>query len=481
MNHRIVFRMLGHILRIEAVFLLMPLAVALYTGGGDAKAFLITLLLTAAVGQALSCIRPGSERFQARDGFAAVALSWIGMSAFGALPYVLSGAIPDYPGAFFETVSGFTTTGATVLGDIESLPMGTLFWRALTQWMGGMGVLVLTLALLPKTGEGSVYLMRAESPGPIKTKLLPKIRDTATVLYKIYIALTVGETVCLRLAGMSWYDALTHSFTTISTGGFSVKAVSIAAYPSLTIHWIIIIFMFLSGVNFSLLFFALRRNFTAVFHSEELRWYTLITLGATGLVFANLVVVGRQAFSFPVFTDALFQVVTVVTTTGYATQDFALWPILAQMVLFVLMISGSCAGSTAGGVKTVRMVLLMKNLRREVHRIIHPRVVQPIRLDGERVEESTLSGVSLFFYAYILLTMVGAVVVAWDNVGFVESISASLTCIGNVGPALGALGPNGNFGGLSALSKLVLSANMLLGRLEIMPLLVLLFPSMWRK
>ena len=473
--------MLGHILRIEAVFLLMPLAVALYTGGGDAKAFLITLLLTAAVGQALSCIRPGSERFQARDGFAAVALSWIGMSAFGALPYVLSGAIPDYPGAFFETVSGFTTTGATVLGDIESLPMGTLFWRALTQWMGGMGVLVLTLALLPKTGEGSVYLMRAESPGPIKTKLLPKIRDTATVLYKIYIALTVGETVCLRLAGMSWYDALTHSFTTISTGGFSVKAASIAAYPSLTIHWIIIIFMFLSGVNFSLLFFALRRNFTAVFHSEELRWYTLITLGATGLVFANLVVVGRQAFSFPVFTDALFQVVTVVTTTGYATQDFALWPILAQMVLFVLMISGSCAGSTAGGVKTVRMVLLMKNLRREVHRIIHPRVVQPIRLDGERVEESTLSGVSLFFYAYILLTMVGAVVVAWDNVGFVESISASLTCIGNVGPALGALGPNGNFGGLSALSKLVLSANMLLGRLEIMPLLVLLFPSMWRK
>ena len=473
--------MLGHILRIEAVFLLMPLAVALYTGGGDAKAFLITLLLTAAVGQALSCIRPGSERFQARDGFAAVALSWIGMSAFGALPYVLSGAIPDYPGAFFETVSGFTTTGATVLGDIESLPMGTLFWRALTQWMGGMGVLVLTLALLPKTGEGSVYLMRAESPGPIKTKLLPKIRDTATVLYKIYIALTVGETVCLRLAGMSWYDALTHSFTTISTGGFSVKAASIAAYPSLTIHWIIIIFMFLSGVNFSLLFFALRRNFTAVFHSEELRWYTLITLGATGLVFANLVVVGRQAFSFPVFTDALFQVVTVVTTTGYATQDFALWPILAQMVLFVLMISGSCAGSTAGGVKTVRMVLLMKNLRREVHRIIHPRVVQPIRLDGERVEESTLSGVSLFFYAYILLTMVGAVVVAWDNVGFVESISASLTCIGNVGPALGALGPNGNLGGLSALSKLVLSANMLLGRLEIMPLLVLLFPSMWRK
>ena len=481
MNHRIVFRMLGHILRIEAVFLLMPLAVALYTGGGDAKAFLITLLLTAAVGQALSCIRPGSERFQARDGFAAVALSWIGMSAFGALPYVLSGAIPDYPGAFFETVSGFTTTGATVLGDIESLPMGTLFWRALTQWMGGMGVLVLTLALLPKTGEGSVYLMRAESPGPIKTKLLPKIRDTATVLYKIYIALTVGETVCLRLAGMSWYDALTHSFTTISTGGFSVKAASIAAYPSLTIHWIIIIFMFLSGVNFSLLFYALGRNFKAVFHSEELRWYSIISAGATGIIFANLVVTAGKSFSFDTFTHAVFQVVTVATTTGYATTDFALWPTFCCVILFILMVFGACAGSTAGGVKTVRMVLLMKNLRREVHRIIHPRVVQPIRLDGERVEESTLSGVSLFFYAYILLTMVGAVVVAWDNVGFVESISASLTCIGNVGPALGALGPNGNLGGLSALSKLVLSANMLLGRLEIMPLLVLLFPSMWRK
>lgn len=481
MNHRIVFRMLGNILRIEAVFLILPLAIAWYTGGGDEKAFLITLLLTAAVGQALASIRIGNERFQARDGFAAVALSWIGMSAFGALPYVLSGAIPDYAGAFFETVSGFTTTGATVLGDIEGQPRGILFWRALTQWMGGMGVLVLTLALLPKSGEGSVYLMRAESPGPIKTKLLPKIRDTAKTLYKIYIGLTVGETLCLRLAGMSWYDALTHSFTTISTGGFSVKAASIAAYPSLTIHWIIIIFMFLSGVNFSLLFLALRRDFSAVLRSEELRWYTIITLGATGLIFANLVAVGGQAFSFGTFTDALFQVVTVATTTGYATQDFALWPILAQMVLFALMISGACAGSTAGGVKTVRMVLLMKNLRREVHRIIHPRVVQPIRLDGERVEENTLSGVSLFFYAYILLTIAGALVVAWDNVGFVESISASLTCIGNVGPALGAMGPNGNFGGLSALSKYVLSANMLLGRLEIMPLLVLLFPSMWRK
>ena len=480
MNRRLVFHLLGNILRIEAAFMLLPFIIAIVTGE-DEKGIGLALLLTAVAGQLLVLIPHNSARMQARDGFAAVALSWLVMSAFGALPYVFTGTIPSYVSAFFETVSGFTTTGATVMGDIESHSAAILFWRALTQWMGGMGVLVLTLALLPKSGEGSVYLMRAESPGPIKTKLLPRIQDTAKILYKIYIGLTVAETVCLRIAGMSWYEALTHSFTTISTGGFSVKAASIAAYPSMAVRWIIIVFMFLSGVNFSLLFYALGRNFKAVLHSEELRWYSIISLGATGIIFANLVVTAGEAFSFDTFTHAVFQVVTVATTTGYATTDFALWPTMSQMVLFLLMISGACAGSTAGGVKTVRVVLLMKNLRREVCRILHPRIVQPIKMDGDRVEEATLSGVSLFFFAYILLFAFGAIVVAWDNVGFAEACSASMTCIGNVGPGLGTLGPNGNFGGLSALSQVVLSANMLLGRLEILPLLLLLFPSMWKR
>ena len=482
MNHKTVLRTLGRILRIEAAFLLLPLAVCLgYGEREEALGFAAVLALTAAAGQVLVMTCRGSERMQARDGFAAVALSWIMMSAFGALPYVVTGALPSYVGAFFETVSGFTTTGATVMTDVEAQSMGVLFWRSLTQWMGGMGVLVLTLALFPKSGEGSVFLMRAESPGPIKTKLVPKIQDTAKILYKIYIGLTIAQIVCLMLAGMNWFDAVTHTFTTISTGGFSVKALSVAAYPSLVIRWIFIIFMFLSGVNFSVLFFVVQRNFRAFFKSEELRWYTIITLAAAGLIFANLVAVGGALLDFDTFTHAMFQVVTIATTTGYATTDFALWPTMSQLILFVLMITGACAGSTAGGVKTIRVVLLTKSLRREVRRILHPRVVQPIKIDGERVEEATLAGTTVFFYAYILFFVVGALVVSWDNVSFVEACSASMTCIGNVGPGLGQLGPMGSFSILSPLSKVVLSANMLLGRLEILPLLLLLFPSMWKK
>lgn len=482
MHHKTVFRTLGHILRIEAAFLLLPLAVCLGYGElEEAKGFALVLAVTAAAGQGLILLCRGSERMQARDGFAAVALCWIVMSAFGALPYVVTGGIPSYVDAFFETVSGFTTTGATILTDVEAQAKGVLFWRALTQWMGGTGVLVLSLAILPKSGEGSVYLMRAESPGPIKTKLLPKIQDTAKILYKIYLLLTVGEILCLMLAGMDWYDAVTHTFTTVSTGGFSVKALSVAAYPSLAIRWIIIIFMFLSGVNFSVLFFALQRNFRAVFRSEELRWYTILSAAASGLIFVNLVAVGGELLNFDTFTHAVFQVVTVATTTGYATTDFALWPTMSQLILFLLMITGACAGSTAGGVKSIRLVILTKNLRREVRRILHPRLVQPIKIDGERVEESTIAGATLFFYAYILFFAVGALVVSWDNVSFVEACSASMTCIGNVGPGLGQLGPMGSFAILSPLSKVVLSANMLLGRLEILPLLLLLFPSMWKK
>ena len=481
MNHRLVFRLLGRILRVEAVCLLAPLIVCLTEEGRDAEAFAITILIALAAGQLLASIPGGGQSMHARDGFAAVALGWLTMSAVGALPYVLAGSVPGYVDAFFETVSGFTTTGSTILPEVEALSRGMLFWRAQTQWMGGVGVLVLTLALFPRGGEGSVYLMRAESPGPIKTKLLPKLRDSAKVLYLIYLGLTVGETVSLRLAGMSWYDALTHTFTTVSTGGFSVKNLSVGAYNSLVIDWIIIIFMFLSGVNFSILFLAVRREFKAVLRSEELRFYTLMCVGASALIVWNLASSGTAPADFETVTHAAFQVVTVVTTTGYATTDFALWPTFSCSILFLLMIAGSCAGSTAGGVKAIRMVLLFKNLRREVRHILHPRVVQPIRLDGETVDEDTLSGVSLFFFAYITLMLLGGLVVSWDGVGFLEAFSASLTCVGNVGPALGALGPMSNFSILSPLSKIVLSANMLLGRLEILPLLLLLFPSMWRR
>lgn len=481
MNYPLVFHLLGMILRVEAVLMLPAMAMGFAWKDGDGPAFLAAALLTLAVGQALCFLPRRGARLQRRDGFACVALCWIVLSLFGALPYVFSGVVPNYVDAVFETVSGFTTTGSTVLAEIEGQPRGVLFWRAQTQWMGGVGVLVLALALVPKLGEGAVYLMRAESPGPIKSKLTPRLGDTAKILYSIYIGLTVLESVCLRLAGMSWYDAVTHAFTTISTGGFSVKNASVAAYGSLAVEWIIIVFMFLSGINFSLLYYALCRHFEAVLQSEELRSYTLMSLAASGLIVLNLCIQAGWPLDIKTVTDSVFQVVTLMTTTGYMTCDYALWPTFSQVVLFLVMFAGACAGSTAGGVKQIRVVLLAKNLRREVQRILHPRLVTTIRSDGDRVDEATLSGITLFFFAYILILLIGTLVVAWDDVGISEALTASLTCISNVGPAFGTLGPTCNFSALSSVSKIFLSLNMLLGRLEIMPLLLLLFPSLWKK
>ena len=481
MNYRLVLSILGIVLMGEAASMLPSTAIALFTADGDLKGFLLSAVITFVTGFLLRLLHPKAAKMQARDGFATVALSWIFLSLFGALPYFFSGVLPNFIDALFETVSGFTTTGATVFTFMEGQPRGILFWRAQTQWMGGMGVLVLTLALLPKLGEGSVYLMRAESPGPIKSKLTPRLADTAKILYSIYIGLTVLETIALRLAGMSLYESVIHAFTSISTGGFSTRNASIASFESLAIEWIIIIFMFLSGINFSLLFFALRRNFKAVFESEELRSYTLMVLIASGLIVADLLVHLSEMPGVQTVTDAIFQVVTLMTTTGYMTRDYVLWPTFSQMILVVVMFVGACAGSTAGGIKQIRIVLLVKNLRREVQRILRPRQITTIRSDGERVDEPTLSGITLFFFAYILLLMIGALVVSWDNVGFDAAFGASLTCISNVGPAFGIFGPTANFAILSAVSKLFMSALMLLGRLEIMPLLLLLFPTLWKK
>ena len=402
MNYKLVFHILGMILRVEAVLMAPSMAIGFATGDGDGPVFLLSAAITFAVGQLLCFLPVRCAKMQARDGFAAVALGWVVLSLFGALPYVFSGVLPNYVDAVFETVSGFTTTGATVFTAIEGTARGVLFWRAQTQWMGGVGVLILTLA-------------------------------------------------------------------------------SIAAYDSLLIEWIIIVFMFLSGINFALLFYALRRNFKAVFESEELRSYTWMTVIASALIVANVVLRAGWMLNWDTVTDAVFQVVTLMTTTGYMTYDYVLWPTFSQVVLILVMFAGACAGSTAGGVKQIRVVLLMKNLRREVQRILHPRQVTTIQCDGERVDEPILSGITLFFFAYILLLLIGTLVVAWDDIGFTAAFTASLTCISNVGPAFGILGPTSNFAALSAVGKVFLSLNMLLGRLEIMPLLLLLFPSLWRK
>ena len=481
MNYRLVLSILGIVLMGEAASMLPAALIGLITRDGDFTAFALAMAITLGCGALLAMLRPKAAKMQARDGFATVALSWIFLAVFGALPYFLSGILPNYFDAVFETVSGFTTTGATVFTFMEGQPRGILFWRAQTQWMGGMGVLVLTLALLPKLGEGSVYLMRAESPGPIKSKLTPRLADTAKILYSIYIGLTALEIIALRLAGVNWYESIIHAFSSISTGGFSTRNASIASFDSLLIEWIIIIFTFIAGINFGLLYFAILRNFKAVFQSEELKCYVLVTLIGSGLIVTDLVVHAGEVLSTQTVTDAVFQIVTLMTTTGYMTRDYVLWPTLSQVVLILVMFMGACAGSTAGGLKQIRVILLVKNLRREVQRILRPRQITTIRSDGDRVDEPTLSGISLFFFAYILLLLIGTLVVAWDNVGFDAAFGASLTCISNVGPAFGVLGPTANFAILSNFSKLFLSALMLLGRLEILPLLLLLFPTLWKK
>ena len=478
MNTRMIGFLLGRILMVEAGLLALPLLTALLYGE-SLMPWLDTMLVLAAIGGALSLRKPERTALYAKDGFAAVALVWLLMSAFGALPYALSGCC-GYVDALFETVSGFTTTGASIFGAPASLPRGIQLWRALTQWLGGMGVLVLLLALMPKLGEGSVNLMKAESPGPISSKLLPRTNDTAKMLYSIYILLTAAETLALRAARMPWFDAVTTALTTISTGGFSVRNESIAYYQSSAVNWIIVVFMFVSSVNFTLLFLAGTRRWREVLRSDELRVYSGIVFGSSALIALDLVLkTGRSVGS--AIEHAAFQVTTLISTTGYCTEDFDLWPQFCRCILVLVMLFGGCAGSTAGGVKVSRIVLLFKGLKRDLRRILHTREVRPITLDGQRVEEDTISSVSLFFFAYMIILFFSALIVSLDELDFTSAFTASLTCISNVGPGLGLVGPTCNFGFLSPLSKLVLSFTMLLGRLDIMPLLVLFLPSVWRK
>ena len=478
MNRPVIARVNGLILGIEAVCMVPSLMIAIATRGADLRAFALSIALCALGSFLLYRVKLTSKRFQTRDGFVAVALCWILMGLTGALPYAFYGY--SYVDAVFETVSGFTTTGATIVSAPSALPRGLQFWRALTQWMGGMGVLVMVLALMPSLGEGSVNLMKAESPGPISSKLRPKTSETAKSLYIIYIVLTLSETVLLRVAGMPLFDSLTTSFTTISTGGFSVRDASIAHYHSELIVWIIIVFMFVSGINFSVLFQVQRREWKDALKSEELRWYSVITVGAVALIAVDLVLKAGHGV-YESISQSAFQVVTLMTTTGYMTADFDLWPYFSKLMLILVMFVGGCAGSTAGGVKVSRLVILFKGLKRELRRILHTREVRPLTLEGERVAEGTVSSVSVFFFAYIVILLLCTAIVSLDEVDFTTAFSAALTTISNVGPGFMLVGPTCNFGFLSALSKIALTVTMLLGRLEIMPLLVLLFPSVWKK
>ena len=415
-----------------------------------------------------------------RDGFLVVVLSWLLVSAFGALPFVITGAIPSYTDAFFETTSGFTTTGATILPDIESLPYSVLFWRSLTQWLGGMGIVVLTVAVLPRLGIGGLKLMRSEAPGPTLDKLTPRVTETAKILWGIYLGLTVLQVAMLLLAGLGWFDALTHTFCTIATAGFSPRNRSVGAYDSAFVDLVVMAFMLLAAVNFSLYFQALRGHVRHLISNLELRVYiamfavavVLVTLSVTGSVYGSL----GEGLRF-----ASFQVASILTTTGFTTADFDAWPPLAKGVLMTLMLVGGCAGSTAGGVKVIRLVSLFKQGLNELKYLVHPQGIFTLKIGDRPVKKDILYPVAVFFFLYVSLVMVTALIVAGSGQDLVTAISTGLATVGNYGPGFGAIGPSHHYGHYPDLVKWWLSLMMLTGRLEVYSVLVLLTPAFWRQ
>ena len=477
MNIKLVLKLVGRVLLMEAAALALPLLVAVLYRESPLP-FLLSIALVAAIGFALSAL-PARQQFFAREGFVAVGLIWIFTGLVGSLPFLFSGWFATPMDAIFESCSGFTTTGATILTEIESLPKGILFWRAFTHWLGGMGVLVLATAIVPKLGIRSHYLTQAETPGPVFSKLVPKQSQTSKILYTMYFALTALEVLCLKIAGMPLYDSLIHSFSTAGTGGFSNRNASVGAYGSAAIDIIITIFMLLFSINFAVYFLILTKKWREALASDELRFFLAVVAGATAvLTISNL---GVYSGVWESLRYTVFQVASIISTTGFGTADFALWPQFSQMIIVLLMFCGACAGSTGGGMKCSRVLLLLRAVRREVHRITHPRCVEVVKLDGKLVSEATLHSLLVFLGAYVMTIFSAALLISLDGQSFAVSFSAALTCVSNVGPGLEAIGPSGNFAAFSSLSKGVMSLCMIVGRLEIFPILVLLSPSSWRR
>ena len=476
MNFRLVFRVVGRTLLVEAVALLLPLLVCLLYGE-DPAPFLYTLPLMAAVGGALSLCKSDDHLFP-REGFFTVALTWLLVAAFGALPFYFSGYFPAYIDCFFEAVSGFTTTGASILTAVEPLPKGILFWRSFMHWLGGMGVLVLAIALLPDMGARTLQLMKAESPGPVVSKLAPKSRQSSKILYTIYFGMTIVEILVLRLVGMPWYDSVVNSFAIAGTGGFSVRNLSIGAYGSPAIEIACTVFMLLFSVNFALYFLVLCGKVKQALRSDELRFFLAVVLGSTLLIAIDILPMYAPGDAL---RHAAFQVSTIISTTGFSSTDFDLWPEFSRFMLVLLMFIGACAGSTGGAIKCSRVLLLLRSMRREIRRIIHPREVHVVKLDGQVVDEDNLHSVHIFIASYMLITLLAVLLVSLDNFSMVSNFTAVVSCIGNVGPGLDMVGPMGNYAAYSGFSKFILSMCMIIGRLEVLPVMVLFSASSWKR
>lgn len=478
MNYSMVLYILGYMLKFESAFLMLPVLIGIIYKEDASLSYLAVAAVCLILGLLLTRKKPTSPNLYTREGFVTVALSWIVMSVFGAMPFVLTGDIPSYVDALFETISGFTTTGASILNDVESLTHTSLFWRSFTHWIGGMGVFVFIMAILPLMGGSTMNLMKAESPGPSVSKLVPHVKDTAKILYGMYIAITLCEIVLLCAFGMPLFDSLCTSFGTVGTGGFGIKNSSIAGYaPSLQI--IVTIFMILSGINYTFYFFILSKKIGDAFHIEEVRWYLLLILAAAGAIIYDI------RHLYPTLGEAVrhafFQVGSIITTTGYATADFDLWPSMSKTILVTLMFVGACAGSTGGGMKVSRLVILFKTIKKELSLIIHPREIRKIRIDGHVVEHNILRSTNVFLVIYFVLLLSSTLLISIDEFDFSTNFTAVVSALNNIGPGLNHVGPTQNFSIFSAFSKFVLMFDMLAGRLELFPMMILFMPSTWRR
>ncbi|MGX8692764.1 MAG: TrkH family potassium uptake protein [Clostridia bacterium] len=479
MNGRMIARIVGAVLLLLAAFLLLPLIVGLIYGE-NVRGFALTIALSLALGLAmLLCLKPENTEIYAREGFTAVGLVWIVLSLIGALPLVLNGDIPRYIDAVFEVTSGFTTTGASVLPDVEALSRSGQFWRIFTHWLGGMGVLVFVMAVMPLGGDRSMHIMRAEVPGPTVGKLVPRARKTAMILYLIYLGLTLAETVFLLFGGMSFYEALLHSFASAGTGGFSTRAASIAAFDSAYIEIVIGVFLILFCTNFNLYYLILIGRTKDALKSEELHWlWGIIAASVAAIAVGILPIYGSLGTSL---RHAFFNVTTIISTTGFGTEDFTRWPGYVQTLLVALMLIGGCAGSTGGGLKISRVILLVKTAAADVRKMVRPRSVNRVSLDGQRVSRETASAVYTYFALYMMILFGCTLFVSLDGYDFTTNFTAAVSCMSNIGPGLSLIGPKGSFAIFSDLSKAILSLTMLCGRLEIYAILILFLPSTWRK
>lgn len=477
MNIRFVLKLVGRVELMVAASMLIPMAVAmLYEESTMPFVYSIAVMVCLCLPLALLPAQPG---FFQREGFATVGLIWIATCLFGSLPFWFSGCFASFVDCLFEASSGFTTTGATILPDIEILPRGIQFWRCFTHWLGGMGVLVLATAVFPSLGVRSQYLTRAETPGPMVVKLVPKQAKTSKILYGIYCVMTLVVVVLLWGAGLPLYDAVVHAFSIAGTGGFSSKNASFAAYPLPGVDLIVSVFTLLFSLNFGVFYLALRRRFREIWKNEELHFFLLVVALATVLIAWDLTPVYHQGV-LESLRYAFFHVTSVISTSGFFTEDYALWPHFSQMILVLLMFCGSCSSSTGGGIKCARVLILLRALRREVRRIAHPRCVEVIKMDGRVIESSTVRGTLVFLGCYVLILLGAGLIISLDGCSFSVSFSSALSSLSNVGPGLELVGPTGNFSLLSPLSKITMSLCMVVGRLEIFPILVLFSRAVWR-